>query len=193
MGERMRQGTDRARARRGMHAGGWEQREEIVEREGERGSEWEEERGGRMSRGVPAGLTTWERLALRGAMEGWTRLVAEQMGRGLSEGRAGWWLMDEIRALAAAMAAAMDGAAEERPAGEGRAAPGGRDGRDEVLTRRELEVLGLAAQGMKGPAIARALSLSKDTVHTHQTRTCAKLGVSGTAAAVAKARELGLI
>ena len=185
----MRQGTDRARTLRRMDAAERERREEAGGREGVWESERERERRGRMSRGVPAGLTAWERLAVRRAMEGWARLVAEQMERGLSEGRVGRWLVDEARAWAAALAAAVDGAAEERTAGE-RAAPAGRDG---VLTRRELEVLGMAAQGMKGPAIARTLCISPETVHTHQRRTCAKLRVSGMAAAVAKARELGLI
>lgn len=186
MGKRMRQEESQTRAQRRWEDAEREWREERAEREGEGTGERP------LSRSwwrLLAGLTARERLEVIQALEEGMRLVAERMERGLSEGQAGLWLVDEVRAWALRMAA-VGGAAEGRPAMGERMARGGRDG---MLTRRELEVLGLAAQGMKGPAIARALALSKDTVHTHQTRTCAKLGVSGTAAAVAKARELGLI
>ena len=190
MGERMRQGKARVRAQRKGDGAGREWREEAKEREGVGVGVGAGERP--LSRSwwkLPAGLTARERSAVIQALEEGMRLLAEQMERGLREGQAGWWLVDQVRAL---------GGEESVRDRRGRGADGegrerGRSGEKEALTRRELEVLGMAARGMKGPEIARTLSLSKDTVHTHQARTCAKLGVSGTAAAVAKARELGLI
>src|SRR5690348_12587419 len=171
MGERMRQETSAARARRGRVAAERERREEAAERAEREGEEKGERPLSRSWWRLLAGLTEGERLAVIQTLESWA------------------WLVDELRAQTARMAV-VDGAAEGRPAARERM---GRGRRNEVLTRRELEVLGMAARGMKGPAIAQALSLSKETVHTHQVRTCAKLGASGTAAAVAKARKLGLI
>ncbi|MGH2949358.1 MAG: LuxR C-terminal-related transcriptional regulator [Solirubrobacteraceae bacterium] len=61
------------------------------------------------------------------------------------------------------------------------------------LTRRELEVLGLIAEGMRDREIAAALTLSEHTVHRHVSNIYAKLGCSTRAAAVAKAGELKLL
>ena len=68
--------------------------------------------------------------------------------------------------------------------GEGRASP---------LTRRQREVLGLIAQGMRDGDIANALALSEHTVHRHVANIYARLGCSTQAAAVAKAAELELL
>jgi DNA-binding CsgD family transcriptional regulator len=62
-----------------------------------------------------------------------------------------------------------------------------------TLTRRQLEVLGLAAQGRDGPAIAHALTLSPATVRTHFQNIYAKLGVRDRAGAVAEGFRRGLI
>jgi DNA-binding CsgD family transcriptional regulator len=61
------------------------------------------------------------------------------------------------------------------------------------LTRREREVLELSADGLNGPAIAKALLLSTATVRTHFGHIYSKLEVTDRAAAVAKAMRLGLI
>jgi DNA-binding CsgD family transcriptional regulator len=61
------------------------------------------------------------------------------------------------------------------------------------LTRREREVLELSADGLNGPAIAKALVLSTATVRTHFGHIYSKLEVTDRAAAVAKAMRLGLI
>jgi DNA-binding CsgD family transcriptional regulator len=61
------------------------------------------------------------------------------------------------------------------------------------LTRRELELLQLAAEGWTGPRIAEELVLSPGTVKTHFQNIYAKLGVRDRVAAVAKAMRLGLI
>jgi DNA-binding NarL/FixJ family response regulator len=61
------------------------------------------------------------------------------------------------------------------------------------LTRRELEVLGLLAQGMSNQQIAESLTISEHTVHRHVSNVLGKLGVSSRAAAAAQAGRLGLL
>ena len=68
-------------------------------------------------------------------------------------------------------------------AGPGKASP----------TKRELEVLGLAAQGLSTQEVAVLLTLSPTTVKTHLQHTYGKLGVTNRAAAVAKALRQGMI
>jgi ATP/maltotriose-dependent transcriptional regulator MalT len=61
------------------------------------------------------------------------------------------------------------------------------------LTRREVQVLELSAEGHTGPAIARELVVSSATIRTHFENIYGKLGVSDRAAAVARAMRLGLV
>jgi DNA-binding CsgD family transcriptional regulator len=61
------------------------------------------------------------------------------------------------------------------------------------LTRRELEILRLAAEGHTGPIIAERLVISPATVKTHFRNIYVKLAASGRAGAVAKGMRLGLI
>jgi DNA-binding NarL/FixJ family response regulator len=61
------------------------------------------------------------------------------------------------------------------------------------LSPRELEVLKLAAQGLRTTEIAERLFISSRTVETHVDNANDKLGVRNRTAAVAKAIELGLI
>jgi DNA-binding NarL/FixJ family response regulator len=63
----------------------------------------------------------------------------------------------------------------------------------EDLTPRELEVLGLVAQGKTNPAIAEELVISRATVKVHVERIIRKLGVSDRTQAVVHAIELGLV
>ena len=60
-----------------------------------------------------------------------------------------------------------------------------------LLTRRELDVLELVAQGATDTAIARRLSISPHTVARHMTNIRTKLGVASRAAATASAIEHG--
>jgi DNA-binding NarL/FixJ family response regulator len=62
-----------------------------------------------------------------------------------------------------------------------------------TLSPRELEVLGLVAQGQSNPQIAAELFLSEATVKTHLLHVFEKLEVSDRTRAVTKAMELGLL
>jgi LuxR family maltose regulon positive regulatory protein len=61
------------------------------------------------------------------------------------------------------------------------------------LSERELDVLRLLGGDLDGPAIARELSVSLNTLRTHTKNIYAKLGVSSRRAAVRQARDLDLI
>ncbi|HYM22039.1 MAG TPA: LuxR C-terminal-related transcriptional regulator [Vicinamibacterales bacterium] len=61
------------------------------------------------------------------------------------------------------------------------------------LTRRELEVLRLVAEGLNNQTIAERLFLSDHTVHRHLANILSKLSVSTRAAAVAQAARRGLL
>ncbi|HKN95240.1 MAG TPA: LuxR C-terminal-related transcriptional regulator [Thermoleophilaceae bacterium] len=71
----------------------------------------------------------------------------------------------------------------------GRSGSAGRAG----LTRRELEVLALLAQGLSNRQIAEQLVVSEHTVHRHVANIYVRLGVSSRAAAVALAAERDLL
>ncbi|WP_329060055.1 response regulator transcription factor [Amycolatopsis sp. NBC_01480] len=62
-----------------------------------------------------------------------------------------------------------------------------------ALTRREIEVLTLVADGLSNHALARRLHLTEGTVKSHLARVYSKLGVDSRTAAVAAATQLGLI
>jgi LuxR family maltose regulon positive regulatory protein len=63
----------------------------------------------------------------------------------------------------------------------------------EPLTKRELQVLHLIAQGATNQEIARELAITVSTVKKHVGLIFAKLGVTHRTEAVARSRELGLI
>jgi LuxR family maltose regulon positive regulatory protein len=64
---------------------------------------------------------------------------------------------------------------------------------DALLTRREIEVLCLVAEGLSNQNIAERLFVSEHTVHRHLANILNKLGVSTRAAAVAQAARRGLL
>ena len=63
----------------------------------------------------------------------------------------------------------------------------------EPLSRRELEILRLIAQGLSNHEIGERLFLALDTVKGHNRRIFDKLQVQRRTEAVARARELGLL
>ncbi len=63
----------------------------------------------------------------------------------------------------------------------------------EALSRRELDVLRLLSTELDGPAVARHLVVSLNTVRTHTRNIYAKLGVKSRRAAIRRAKELGLL
>jgi DNA-binding CsgD family transcriptional regulator len=65
--------------------------------------------------------------------------------------------------------------------------------REAGLTPRELEILGLIAQGLSNREIGEKLFVSENTVKTHSSRVFEKLGVNRRVQAVQKGKELGLI
>lgn len=61
------------------------------------------------------------------------------------------------------------------------------------ITRRELEILGLVAEGMSNREIAGKLFVSENTVKTHCSRTFDKLGAKRRTQAVQLGKEFGLL
>jgi DNA-binding NarL/FixJ family response regulator len=92
-------------------------------------------------------------------------------------------LADLVRALEAAL----NGSSYLDPALAKSPAPGGK------LTQRELDVLGLLAEGLQHEEIGRRLGISSETVRTHLRKASDRLGASTRTQAVATALRLGLI
>ncbi len=61
------------------------------------------------------------------------------------------------------------------------------------LSDRELDVLRLLGSDLDGPAIARHLVVSLNTVRTHTKHIYTKLGVNNRRAAISRAHRLGLL
>ena len=71
--------------------------------------------------------------------------------------------------------------------------PSGGEGLIDPLSDRELDVLRLLGSDLDGPAIARELVVSLNTVRTHTKHIYAKLGVNNRRTAVTRAHQLGLL
>ncbi|WP_432641158.1 response regulator transcription factor [Arthrobacter polaris] len=65
--------------------------------------------------------------------------------------------------------------------------------RDDLLTSREREVLGLVSRGFSNRQIANRLFLSEKTVRNHVERTYAKIGASNRVGASLYALQHGLV
>ena len=89
--------------------------------------------------------------------------------------------------LVRALEAALNGSSYLDPALVKNPAPGGK------LTPRELDVLGLLAEGLQHEEIGRRLGISSETVRTHLRKASDRLGASTRTQAVATALRLGLI
>lgn len=92
-------------------------------------------------------------------------------------------LADLVRALEAALA----GGSYLDPALAKDVLPG------QKLTPRELDVLGLLAEGLQHEEIGRRLGISSETVRTHLRKASDRLGAATRTQAVATALRLGLI
>ena len=63
----------------------------------------------------------------------------------------------------------------------------------DTLSGREREILGMISEGFPNKRIARALSISPETVKSHLKRIFLKLAVVNRIEAVSRARSLGLL
>lgn len=113
--------------------------------------------------------------------------------RAVEAGAAGYLLKDSSRAdLLAAIRAAARGETVLAPSVAGRLWQ--HRYRPQVsLSPREIEVLGLVAQGLSNADIGARLHVSEATVKTHLLRAFTKLDVSDRTAAVTTAMRLGLL
>ncbi|RZS29844.1 LuxR family two component transcriptional regulator [Herbihabitans rhizosphaerae] len=112
----------------------------------------------------------------------------------IEAGATGYLLKDAPREeLFRAVRAAARGEAVLSPAVASRLIGQMRAPAKEPLSARELEVLGLIADGRTNKDAARKLFISEATVKTHLLHVYAKLGVNDRAAAVAQAFKLGLL
>jgi NarL family two-component system response regulator LiaR len=71
--------------------------------------------------------------------------------------------------------------------------PDARKREDLGITRREIEILELIAQGMSNREIAGKLYVSENTVKTHCSRAFDKLGAKRRTQAVQLGKEFGLL
>ncbi|MDN5716702.1 MAG: response regulator transcription factor [Janibacter sp.] len=113
--------------------------------------------------------------------------------RAVEAGAAGYLLKDADPAdIVGAVVAAARGESVLSPALAQRVVA--RMGRQQAdLSAREVEILTAVAQGLGNKQIARALFISEATVKTHLVHVFTKLDVDSRTAAVARAREDGLI
>jgi DNA-binding NarL/FixJ family response regulator len=112
----------------------------------------------------------------------------------LEAGATGYLLKDAPREqLVAAIRAAARGEAVLAPSVATRLVSQLRAPAQDALSDRELEVLGLIAQGETNRGAAARLFISEATVKTHLLHIYEKLGVNDRAAAVAAAYERGLL
>jgi DNA-binding NarL/FixJ family response regulator len=112
----------------------------------------------------------------------------------IKAGATGYLLKDTPREeLFRAVSAAHRGESVLSPAVAGRLMGELRAPAREELSQRELEVLGLIAQGCSNRETASRLFISEATVKTHLLHAYAKLGVRDRAAAVAAAYARGLL
>jgi DNA-binding NarL/FixJ family response regulator len=112
----------------------------------------------------------------------------------IEAGATGYLLKDSSREeLFRAVRAAHQGESVLAPSVAGRLMQQLRTPTQDALSERELEVLGLIAQGETNRGAAARLFISEATVKTHLLHIYAKLNVNDRAAAVATAYERGLL
>ena len=155
----------------------------------------QEERAARLFGAVATSRTTIEAPYTPAEQPGIEALVAPARAALSDEAGAGAFAAGRALTLEEACAEAL---AEQPPAPAQRIASGSAQPQQvslgaERLTRRELEVLRLLAQGWSDARIAEQLIISPRTVNHHVTAIYGKLGVSSRAAATRAALERGLL
>ena len=132
---------------------------------------------------IPAALAALERAMMLAEPEGYVRVFADEgpaMASLLRAAAKQGIRRDYARRLLAAVSGAEHGGPVEQAL-------------IEPLSERELDVLRLLATELDGPAIARELMVSLNTMRTHTKNIYAKLAVTSRRAAVRRAAELGLL
>jgi LuxR family maltose regulon positive regulatory protein len=132
---------------------------------------------------VPAALGFVDRAMTLAEPEGYVRVFADEgpaMASLLRAAAKHGTRRDYVRRLLAAAA------------GPGNASPADQ-ALIEPLSERELDVLRLLGSDLDGPAIARELMVSLNTMRTHTKNIYAKLAVTSRRAAVRRAADLGLL
>ncbi|MCW5714675.1 MAG: hypothetical protein KIT43_09210 [Bauldia sp.] len=132
-----------------------------------------------------AAMASLERALALAEPEGFVRLfadlgapMAELLGNALRRGVAPAYVRELLAAFAPVRTAARPETGEQ-PA--------------EPLSERELDVLRLLRTELDGPAIARELEVSLNTMRTHTKKIFEKLGVNNRRSAVRRAEELNLL
>jgi LuxR family transcriptional regulator, maltose regulon positive regulatory protein len=132
---------------------------------------------------IPAALADLEGAMMLAEPEGYVRVFADEgpaMASLLRAATKQGIRRDHVRRLLAAVSGAEHGGPVEQAL-------------IEPLSERELDVLRLLATELDGPAIARELMVSLNTMRTHTKNIYAKLAVTNRRAAVRRAAELGLL
>jgi ATP/maltotriose-dependent transcriptional regulator MalT len=130
-----------------------------------------------------------------GEPEGFVRLFVDEgglMARLLREAAAHGLRRDYCLRLMDVFSTDAAGAGPGAPASHG-SRPAGTYGLADPLSKRELELLGLLAEGLSNQEIAERLFLSPQTVKVHVRNIYSKLYVSSRTQAVARARSLGIL
>jgi LuxR family transcriptional regulator, maltose regulon positive regulatory protein len=132
---------------------------------------------------IPAALAALERAMMLAEPEGYVRIFADEgppMTSLLRAAAKQEIRPNYVRRLLAALSGAEHGGSMEQAL-------------IEPLSERELDVLRLLGSELDGPAIARELVVSLNTMRTHTKNIYAKLAVTSRRAAVRRAAELGLL
>ena len=131
---------------------------------------------------IPAALACLERALTLAEPEGYVRVFADE-GTAMAALLRAAAKQGATRSYARRLLAAMSETGQDSPVAQALIDP---------LSDRELDVLRLLGTELDGPAIARELMVSLNTVRTHTKNIYAKLAVTNRRAAVRRAAELGL-
>jgi LuxR family maltose regulon positive regulatory protein len=132
---------------------------------------------------IPAALACLERAVTLAEPEGYVRVFADE-GPPVASLLKALAKQEIARNYVRRLLAAVGETGHDRPVKQALIEP---------LSERELDVLRLLGSELDGPAIARELTVSLNTMRTHTKNIYAKLAVTSRRAAVRRAAELGLL